>query len=146
MLVSGLLGCTADTVWVRTTCATISSCRRHRDQGSQAVRATTVFNRLLDLAGVWVMAVEFDNDDKVVFIDVRLRRRRLACPHCGWTTAARHNWQPRPSTWRALDFGVWRVLVRCRLRRLGQTRHDARRIIHVRKKWNSDAPAPLSAA
>jgi transposase len=82
------------------------------------VRATTIFNRLLDLAGVWVTAVEFNDNDHVVVVDVRLRRRRLECPHCGWTTAARHNWQPRPSTWRALDFGVWRVLVRARLRRL----------------------------
>ncbi|MBW3606046.1 MAG: hypothetical protein KY460_14330, partial [Actinobacteria bacterium] len=72
-------------------------------------------NRLLDLPGVWVTAVEFINKDRVVFVDVRLE-----CPHCGWTTAARHNWQPRPSTWRALDFGVWRVLVRCRLRRLSR--------------------------
>ena len=82
------------------------------------MRATTVFNRLLDLAGVWVTGVEFIDDDQVVFVDVRLRRRRLVCPRCGWTTTARHNWQPRPSTWRALDFGVWQVLVRCRLRRL----------------------------
>jgi transposase len=82
------------------------------------VRATTVFNRLLRLVGVWVTAVEFVDDDRVVFVDVRLRRRRLACPHCGWTTRARHNWQPRPSTWRALDFGVWRVIVRARLRRV----------------------------
>jgi hypothetical protein len=52
------------------------------------VRATTIFNRLLDLVGVWVTAVEFDNDDLVVFVDVRLRRRRLVCPHCDWTTAA----------------------------------------------------------
>ena len=92
--------------------------RRLRIEGSQAVRATTVFNRLLDLVGVWVTGVEFVNDDHTVFVDVRLRRRRLQCPHCGWTTAARHNWQPEPATWRALDFGVWRVLVRCRLRRL----------------------------
>jgi transposase len=82
------------------------------------VRATTIFNRLLDLPGVWVIGVEFNNDDRSVTIDVRLRRRRLECPHCGWTTVARHNWQPRPSTWRALDLGTWRVLVRCRLRRL----------------------------
>ena len=82
------------------------------------MRATTVFNRLLDLVGVWVTGVEFVNDDHTVFVDVRLRRRRLQCPHCGWTTAARHNWQPEPSAWRALDFGIWRVLVRCRLRRL----------------------------
>lgn len=82
------------------------------------MRASTVFNRLLQLVGVWVTGVEFVDADQTVYVDVRLRRRRLECPHCGWTTAARHNWQPRRSTWRALDFGVWRVVVRCRLRRL----------------------------
>lgn len=87
-------------------------------KGSQAVRVTTVFNKLLKLVGAWVTAVEFVDDDGVVFVDVRLRRRHLVCPHCGWQTPARHNWQARPSTWRALDFGTWRVLVRCRLRRL----------------------------
>jgi transposase len=82
------------------------------------VRATTVFNKLLQLVGAWVTDVEFVAEDGVVFVDVRLRRRLLVCPECGWATAARHNWQPEPSTWRALDFGTWRVIVRCRLRRL----------------------------
>ncbi|MGI9016109.1 MAG: helix-turn-helix domain-containing protein, partial [Euzebya sp.] len=82
------------------------------------MRATTVFNKLLQLVGVWVTGVEFVAEDDVVFVDVRLRRRLLVCPHCGWSTAARHNWQANPSTWRALDFGTWRVMVRCRLRRL----------------------------
>jgi transposase len=82
------------------------------------VRATTVFNKLLQLVGAWVTGVEFVDEGGVVVVDVRLRRRLLVCPECGWSTAARHNWQPRPSTWRALDFGTWRVIVRCRLRRL----------------------------
>jgi transposase len=82
------------------------------------VRATTVFNKLLRLVGAWVTRVEFVDDEHTVVVDVRLRRRRLVCPHCGWHTPARHNWQPQPSTWRALDFGVWKVIVRCRLRRL----------------------------
>ena len=62
--------------------------------------------------------VEFDDDAGVVYVDVKLRRRHLVCPHCGWQTSARHNWQRKPSLWRALDFGTWRVMVRCRLRRL----------------------------
>jgi transposase len=82
------------------------------------VRATTVFNKLLRLVGVWVTAVELVGDDQTVYVDVRLRRRRLVCPHCGWDTPARHNWQRQPSTWRALDFGAWQVIVRTRLRRL----------------------------
>lgn len=82
------------------------------------MRATTIFNKLLQLVGAWVTGVEFIDGDNVVVVDVRLRRRLLVCPHCGWQTAARHNWQPEPSTWRALDFGTWQVTVRCRLRRL----------------------------
>jgi transposase len=82
------------------------------------VRYTTVFNKLLKLIGAWVTGVEFVDDQGVVFVDVRLRRRHLVCPHCGWQTRARHNWQARRSTWRALDFGIWEVVVRCRLRRL----------------------------
>jgi len=42
----------------------------------------------------------------------------VECPHCGWTTRARHNSQRGWSSWRALDLGVWRVVVRARLRRL----------------------------
>jgi transposase len=53
-----------------------------------------------------------------VTVDVRLRRRKLVCPHCGHAARARHNVQPCPSTWRALDLGVWRVTVCARLRRL----------------------------
>jgi transposase len=80
------------------------------------VRDTAVFNHLLALPGVWVIAVEFGAVEVVV--DVRLRRRRLVCPHCGWSTKARHNVQSEPSTWRALDLGVWKVWVRATLRRL----------------------------
>ena len=42
----------------------------------------------------------------------------MVCPQCGWSTRARHNWQPNPSTWWTLDLGAWRVVVRARLRRL----------------------------
>ncbi len=80
------------------------------------MRVTTVFNKLLRLPGVFVTAVTFEQVRIVV--DVRLKRRRLVCPTCGWSTRARHNWQPGPSTWRTLDLGAWRVVVRARLRRL----------------------------
>lgn len=87
-----------------------------RVERSFTVRVTTAFKRLLRLPGINVTAVEFTADRVVV--DVMLRRRRLVCPHCGWTTRARHNLQRDPSTWRALDLGVWQVVVRARLRRL----------------------------
>jgi len=97
-------------------CHDLGATKASGSKGSQAVRATTVFNKLLALPGVWVTAVTFNDREAVV--DVRLRRRRLGCPVCGWSTGARHNRQSRPSTWRALDLGVWQVTVRCWLRRL----------------------------
>jgi transposase len=94
-----------------------SGCLRVRIlKGHSPVRVTTAFNMLLQLAGVNVTAVAFEPDRVVV--DVRLRRRRLVCPHCGWSTRWRYDTGPRPAWWRALDLGVWRVVVRCRLRRL----------------------------
>jgi transposase len=85
------------------------------------VRVTTAFNMLLQLSGVNVTGVAFEPGRVVV--DVRLRRRRLICPHCDWSTAACHNVAARPSTWRALDLGVWKVLVRATLRRLACPDH-----------------------
>lgn len=80
------------------------------------MRVTTAFKRLLRLPGVNVTAVAFEPDRVVV--DVTLRRRRLVCPHCGWTTRGRHNLQASWSSWRALDLGVWQVVVRAGLRRI----------------------------
>jgi len=56
--------------------------------------------------------------DDTVMVDVALRRRRLVCRHCDWSTGSRHNRQPSTSSWRALDLGSWKVTVRARLRRL----------------------------
>jgi transposase len=80
------------------------------------VRVTTAFKRLLRLDGVNVAAVEFLA--RSVRITVVLRRRRLACPHCGHTTSSRYDTRPVPSSWRHLDLGVWRVELRATLRRL----------------------------
>jgi hypothetical protein len=85
-------------------------------RGHITVRVTTAFNMLLALPGVNVTEVEFGSGR--VIVDVALRRRRLVCPHCGYSTRWRHNVQATPSTWRALDLGIWRVTVRSQLRRL----------------------------
>jgi hypothetical protein len=79
------------------------------------VRVTTAFNMLLALPGVNVTGVEFTADR--VIVDARLRRRRLVCPHCDYSSAGRHNLQVT-----ALDLGSWRVTVRARLRRLPRPR------------------------
>jgi transposase len=88
------------------------------------VRVTTALSRLLRLSGVWVRKVRFE-PDKVV-VEVALKRRRLVCPECGYSTAARKDTRPEDSVWRHLDLGVWRLEVRCRRRRLWCPRHGAR--------------------
>lgn len=88
------------------------------------MRVTTAFKRLLRLPGVDVTAVEFGT--VAVVVVVALRRRRLACPECGWSTRARYDHRPVDSTWRHLDLGVWRLEVRARLRRLRCPTHGVR--------------------
>ena len=51
------------------------------------MRVTAAFSRLLALPGVWVRQVDFEPDRVVV--TVALRRRRLACPECGFETTSR---------------------------------------------------------
>jgi transposase len=85
------------------------------------VRVTTAFNRLLDLPGTRVTAVTFTAS--MMSVTVRLRRRRLACPHCGYTTGVRHDTRPVDSVWRHLDLGARRLQVHARLRRLACPTH-----------------------
>ena len=80
------------------------------------MRITTVFKRLLQLNDVNVTSVIWGTG--VVTIVVALKRRRLWCPHCRFKTSAHYDRRPRPSRWRHLDLGVWRVEVRANLRRL----------------------------
>jgi transposase len=88
------------------------------------VRVTTAFSRLLRLPGIWVRQVAFETDR--VAVTVALRRWRLVCPDCGYTTWSRHDTRPVDSTWRHLDLGVWRLEVRARLRRLECPTHGVR--------------------
>jgi len=85
------------------------------------MRVCTAFSRLLRLDGVWVRAVRFAPDR--VIVTVALRRRRLICPCCAYSTRHRHNRQAHESVWRHLDLGVWRLEVRATLRRLSCPEH-----------------------
>ena len=51
------------------------------------MRVTAAFSRLRRLKGVWIRSVRFE-PGKVV-VDVALRRKRLHCPLCGYSTRAR---------------------------------------------------------
>lgn len=85
------------------------------------MRITSAFSRLVRLPGVWVKKVRFRSDR--VEVEVALRRRRLLCPRCEFSTAARRDTRPVLSVWRHLDLGVWRLEIHCRRRRLRCPRH-----------------------
>lgn len=89
------------------------------------MRVTSVFNRLLGLSGITVRSVSFAGAASVT-VDVALRRRRLVCPLCAFSTRFRYDTRPATSLWRHLDFGRWQVLVRARLRRLRCPEHGVR--------------------
>ncbi|MGH8997608.1 MAG: ISL3 family transposase [Acidimicrobiales bacterium] len=85
------------------------------------MRVTTLGRRLLDLDGITV--TRFDLEGEVVIAEVALRRRRLACPRCGFSTRSRYDTRAVSSRWRGLDLGRHRVSVRARLRRLACPTH-----------------------
>jgi transposase len=89
------------------------------------MRVSAAFFRLLDLPGVWVRSVLFEPGRVVVM--VALRRRRLHCPKCSYSTRNRENEQRHDSVWRHLDLGRWRLEVHARLRRLRCPEHG----VHV---------------
>ena len=88
------------------------------------MRVTAAFSSLLGLEGARVRAVCFEADR--VIVQVALRRRRLICPLCAFSTPHRHDIRPVDSDWRYLDLGIWRVEVRARLRRLVCPEHGVR--------------------
>lgn len=85
------------------------------------MRATTLLNRLLDLPGIDVSGVSLDG--RRMLAEVRLRARRLTCPLCPFTTRARYDTRPVPSSWQHLDFGTATVVVFAYLRRLDCPEH-----------------------
>jgi transposase len=78
------------------------------------VRASTLLNSLLDLRGVRVDKTAVCDDELRVMVS--LRRRRLGCPQCSFTTRHRYDTREVDSSWRHLDMGgrVCRILLRRR--------------------------------
>ncbi len=88
------------------------------------MRVTTAFSMLLRLKGVWVKKVNFEHDRVVVFVS--LRRKRLVCPLCEYSTRARRDTRPVETVWRHLDLGTWRLEIHARRRRLRCPEHGVR--------------------
>lgn len=88
------------------------------------MRVTTAFSWLLRLKGVWIRSIRFE-PGKVV-VDVALRRKRLLCPLCGYSTRARKDTRPEDTVWRHLDLKTWRLEIHCRRRRLWCAGHGVR--------------------
>lgn len=88
------------------------------------MRATTLMNRLLDLEGVTVTSVKATT--QTVIVQVRLRRRRLVCPECGYATRWRYDTRESFSSWRHLRIGAATLTVTTRLRRLRCPDHGVR--------------------
>jgi transposase len=88
------------------------------------MRVTAAFSRLLRLPGVWVRGVDFQEGRVVVA--VVLRRRRLVCPECSFSTRSRYDTRRVASGWRHLDLGVWRLELRAELRRVCCPTHGVR--------------------
>jgi len=87
------------------------------------MRASTVFNRLLELPGIWVRDVRFE-PKRVVVVAV-LRSTSLHCPDCAYSTPNRESINHNDSVWRHLDLGARRLEIHIRLRRLRCPQHGA---------------------
>jgi len=88
------------------------------------VRVTAAFNRLLALPGITVREVSFEPAQ--ITVTVALRRRRLACADCSYSSRARYDTRTVESSWRHLDLGRLRLVVRAKLRRIDCPTHGVR--------------------
>ncbi len=87
------------------------------------MRDTTILRRLLALPEIRVVGAELGAAGLVV--DVRLRRTRLRCPECPFSTRRVYDRRPE-RRWRHLDLGGWRCFLRMPPRRLRCPRHGVR--------------------
>jgi len=88
------------------------------------VRVTAAFNRLLALPGTTVREVSFE--PARITVTVALRRRRLVCADCQYSSRARYDTRTVDSSWRHLDLGRCRLVITARLRRIDCPTHGVR--------------------
>jgi transposase len=90
------------------------------------VRATTLLNQLLNLSGTVVVdpgSWQVGAGGGEVRVRLRLTRRQLVCPHCGFRTRHRYDTREVDSSWRHLDLGGRVCRVEVRRRRLRCPEH-----------------------
>ena len=89
------------------------------------MRATTLLNNVLALPGVRVIEVDPGalTGTGPVEMKVALTRRRLSCPHCGYSTSSRYDRREVDSVWRHLDLAGRTCRLRMRRRRLACPTH-----------------------
>lgn len=92
------------------------------------MRATTLLNRVLNLPGVRVVGVDPQTLQGAgpVVVEVALRRRRLVCPSCPFSTSRCYDQRGVDSSWRHLDLGGRQFRLRMRRRRLDCPEHGVR--------------------
>ena len=78
------------------------------------MRVTTLLNKLLQLPGLWVQAIRFEDD--TLIIEVRRRFRLLSCPECG--TQVRGRFQETTRRWRHLAIWGCTTVIEGPIRRL----------------------------
>ncbi len=88
------------------------------------MRVTAAFNRLLALPGITVRDVSFE--PARITVTVALRRRRLACADCSHSSGARYDTRTVDSSWRHLDLGRLRLVIKAKLRRIDCPEHGVR--------------------
>src|SRR6266498_3702630 len=111
--------------WVTRTGQTVGlQVSKPQPGGHLPVRVTAAFNRLLALPGTTVREVSFEPAQ--VTVTVALRRRRLVCADCSYSTRARYDTRRVDSSWRHLDLGRLRLVVRAKLRRIDCPTHGVR--------------------
>ena len=99
---------------------TLKSSRCPIERRYPAVRISTLLNKLIGLQGLWVRAVEFQQQKNRVVVDVFPRRyRRHYCGQCGRKVRKRKDRKTR--YWRHLNlfgkrtylrYSIWRVVCR----------------------------------
>lgn len=85
------------------------------------MRITSIFKHLLDLSGVTIDKVEL-RGNKVV-VHVKLRKSKLKCPQCDFTTRARYDTRNVSSIWRHLDLGKRYLEIKADLKRIDCPTH-----------------------